>query len=104
MVIEIKEIKEQADKLKNAGRMIVGWDQSPECCATGKVVMLVASEPDVDTRSCHLLMRKTRRHFWAKLAESATTNREGQKETQKVSDDPPYELPVLITPPRPEAC
>ena len=36
-------------KMKNAGRMIVGWDQSPDCCASGKVVLLVASEPDVDT-------------------------------------------------------
>ena len=44
------------------------------------------------------------RHTWAKSVVSATSTRDGLKETKKVSADPPYELPMLITPPRPEAC
>ena len=76
--------------------MIVGWDQSPECCAAGKLARLVASDPDVDTWSCHLSWSRTDVTSGAILTESATANREGQKETQKVSDDPPHELPVLI--------
>ena len=33
----------------------------------------------------------------AKLAERISANRNGQKETTKVSDGPPHELPVLIS-------
>ena len=36
------------------------------------------------------------RHAWVKSVGSATTTRDGLKETQKVSADPPYELPMLI--------